>query len=368
MAGNLYSIRRNRMLKSYHPGFELLKDPEGVFESFPDEAAHYLYFRAIDGATVDSGWGRLSFRLNCEESVSCYVYAVALNEDSFYRQGEPMRIEDFLCSEKESHTIKKEFLQRVAASRFVDQKDILLYDLHGRYLYLVFEIIGEGACRISHMRIDQQGDNFMNTFPEVYREQGGFFHRFMSVFSSIYEDFQTDIDDLPKLLDIDNCPVKLLPMYGRWLGIDVGNDFLDEKIIRPLVKEAYQLNRMKGTKAVLERLTEIFLGEKALVLERNVMVDYIGKEQMAEFEKLYGNSVYDVTILVNRPVPEAEKSQLMFLLNQFKPVRTRLRLIYLKQTGTLDSYSYLDMNASVPGDGSGQLDGKQSLGGAIRLK
>lgn len=368
MAGNLYLIQRNRMLGSYHPGFELSTDPEGVLESFPNEALHYLYFRAIDSAAADSGWGRLSFRLACDESVVCYVYAVALNEDSFYRQGKPMRIEDFLCNEEESHAIKKEFLWRVSASRFVNQKDILLYDLKGRYLYLIFEVLGEGACRISHMRVDQQGDNFMNTFPEIYREQGGFFHRFMSVFSSIYEDFQVDIDNLPKLLDIDSCPERLLPMYGRWLGIDVGNDFLDEKIMRPLVKEAYQLNRMKGTKAVLERLTEIFLGEKALVLERNVMADYVGKEQMAEFEKLYGNSVYDVTILVNKPMVEAEKSQLMFLLNQFKPVRSRLHLIYLKQTGTLDSYSYLDMNARVPGDGSGQLDGKQSLGGVIRLK
>ena len=368
MAGNLYSMRRNRMLNSCHPGFELLADPEGVLESLPDEAVHYLYFRAIDSAVVDSRWGRLSFHLDCEESVVCYVYAVALNEDSFYRQGEPVRIEDFLCSDKEDHAVKKEFLWRVAASRFVNQKDILLYDLKGRYLYLVFEVIGEGVCRISHLRVDQQGDNFMNTFPEVYREQGGFFHRFMSVFSSVYEDFQGDIDDLPKLLDIDNCPEKLLPMYGRWLGIDVGNDFLGEKILRPLVKEAYQLNRMKGTKSVLERLTEIFFGEKALVLERNVMADYIGKEQMEEFERLYGNSIYDVTILVNKPITEAEKSQLMFLLNQFKPVRSRLHLIHLKQTGILDSYAYLDMNAKVPSDGSGQLDGKQSLGGAIRLK
>ena len=93
MAGNLFSIRRNRMQRSYHPGFELLADPEGVLESYPDEAMHYLYIRAIDSATVDSGWGRLSFYLDCEESVTCYVYAVALNEDSFYRQGEPMRID-----------------------------------------------------------------------------------------------------------------------------------------------------------------------------------------------------------------------------------------------------------------------------------
>lgn len=368
MAGYSYSIRKNRMLRGYHPGFELSEDASGVLESISDEPVHYLYLRAIDSAAAGSDWGRLSFQFSGEESLVCYVYAVALDEDSFYRKGEPTRIEDFLCSGEEKHAIKKEFLQRVDASRFVNSKDILLYNLRGRYLYLVFEVIGQGACRISRMRVDQLGDHFMNTFPEIYRERGSFFHRYMSIFSSVYEDFQGNIEDLPKLLDIDSCPAKLLPVYGRWLGIDVGNDFLDERILRPLVKEAYQLNRIKGTKAVLERLTQIFFGEKALVLERNVMADYIGKEQMAEFEKLYGNSIYDVTILVKKPLEETEKSQLMFLLNQFKPVRSRLHLICLKQTGRLDSYSYLDMNARIPGEGTGRLDEKQGLGGTIRLK
>ena len=362
----MYSIGKNRIELGYYPGFELTED--GVLQALPDEPDHCLYLKAIDSANPGSDWGRLSFNMECGENVVCYLYAAAMDEDSFYRNDMPVRIEDFLCSREEDHGIKREFMRKVDAARFVNKTDVLLYQLHGRYLYLIMEVVGLGQCRISNMKVDQLGDNFMDTFPEIYRERGSFFHRFMSVFSSIAGDFHQDIEHLPDLLDLDTCPERLLPLYGQWLGIDVGDDFLDAKILRPLVKEAYQLNRVKGTKAALERLTEIVLGEKALVLERNVMADYIGREQMAEFEKLYGNSVYDVTILVRKQVSEAQKSRLMFLLNQFKPVRSRLHLICLKQTDRLDAYSYLDMNARVPEEKSGRLDQKQGLGGMIRLQ
>jgi len=366
MAGVSYSIKKNRIQGGYHPGFDMLED--GTLVSIPGEASHSLYLKAIDSAVFDSSWGRLKFRAACSENMVLYLYAIALNEDSFYRQGRPVRIEDFLCDSGESPSIKKEFLRKVEAVRFVNQKDMLLYQLHGRYLYLVLEAVGEGECRIWDMKADLKGDPFMDTFPEIYRERNGFFHRYLSVFSSIYQDFQEDIEKLPELLNLDTCPEKLLPIYGRWLGIDVGNDFLDARILRPLVKEAYRLNRMKGTKAALERIAEIVLGAPVLVAERNVIEDYIDKEQLAEFDRLYGHSIYDVTILVQEPIPEVVKSQLLFLLEQFKPLRSRLHVVHLKKDGILDSYSYLDMNARISSPGTGSLDGKQELDGMVRLQ
>ncbi len=388
MAGASYSIKKNRIRRGYYPGFTLMETGELVST---EAANHYLYLRAIDSGNTDSLWGRLWFGLDCREDMVSYVYVAALNEDSFYRKGNPTRIEDFLCDEEESHTVKKEFFRQIHAYRFVNKKDLLLYGLKGRYLYIGVEILGEGLCRLDHMRVDLQGDNFMDTFPEIYRERNSFFHRFMSIFSSIYNDFQGDIDDLPGLLDLDTCPVELLPLYASWMGLDVGNDFLEEHSLRTLVKEAYRLNRMKGTKAALERIASIVLGKEVLVLERNMMADYIEsshdagggqniphsspaqgafieKEQLAELERLYGSSIYDVTILVEEMLSEVKKSQLMFLLEQFKPVRSRLHIICLKKTGRLDAYSYLDMNARIPEQGDGRLDASQELDGAIRLE
>ena len=366
MAGRAYSIKKNRIRSGYYPGFDLKED--GTLESVQGETLHYLFLRAIDSAANDSGWGRLSYNIECDENVVCYVYAAALNEDSFYRSGKPTRIEDFLCSADEDPQIKKEFFRRINAQRFAGRSDILLYSQKGRYLYLMLEVIGDGRCAISGMKADADGDAFMKTFPEVYREYNSFFHRYMSVFTSVYEEFQDDINRLPEYLDLDTCPARLLCGYGRWLGIELGEDFFDEQTLRLLVKEAYSLNRMKGTRAVLERLTEIVLGKKALVLERNMMSKYIDSDVMAEFERLYGNSVYDVTILVDDAISEVKKSQLMFLLNQYKPVRARLHMIYLKRNGNLDNYSYLDINAKVPDAIEGILDNGVNMSETIQLQ
>ena len=85
------------------------------------------------------------------------------------------------------------------------------------------------------------------------------------------------------------------------------------------------------------------------------------------YEELYGDGTYDVTMLVRTYVPEHQKSQMLFLLNQFKPVRCRLRIRFLDQKGTLDSHSYLDMNALVMEAGYGVLDERQTLDGTVLL-
>ncbi|MCD7738363.1 MAG: phage tail protein [Lachnospiraceae bacterium] len=362
----IYSIRKNRFQSGLHPGFVL--EQNGCLRADESLASHCIYLKAIDSGRMDSEWGRLTLDISHTEDMICYVRVAAMDQDSFYRNERPVRIEDFLCNPEETDSIKKVFFERIQALRFVNQEDMLLYSLKGRYLYLMVEVIGEGSCEIDGMRIDMRGDNFMNTFPSVYRERDSFFHRWMSIFSSMYNDFGGEIERLPSLLDLDTCPAELLSVYAGWLGINVGNDFLDEAILRPLVKEAYALNRMKGTRAALERVAEIVLGEKVLVLERNVMANYIEPEQMAEFERLYGDSVYDVTILVRNPLNELTKTRLLFLLNQFSPVRSRLHIIHAQQEGVLDDYAYLDMDARIAGQKQGALDESQVLDGIVRLE
>lgn len=366
MAGASYSIKKNRIQRGLHPGFLLQED--GTLCLDDTEPLHLLYLRAVDGGEEGASWGRLSFRVSCAEDVVYRLYVAAFDEDSFYRKGKPVRIEDFLCDAEESREIKRQFMQEAGFRKFVNQKDLLLYDLRGRYLYLALEVTGEGEFSLSRLRVNRQGDPFMNTFPEIYRERGSFFHRYLSVFSSIYEDFQEEIEALPKLLDLDTCPAFLLPVYASWMGLDVGENFLEESVLRALVKEAGELSRIKGTKASLERIAKIVLGEEVLILERNIMSAYIRKEQLEQMNRLYGRSVHDVTILLSTPLSEVRKTQLLFLLNQFRPIRSRLHVVCLRSTSILDSYCYLDKNARIPWQGEGRLDRQQEMDGAVCLK
>lgn len=366
MAGASYSIKKNRIQRGLYPGFFLAED--GTLCLDDTEPMHTLYLKAVDGGEEGASWGRLAFQTVCSEDTVYCLYAAAFDEDSFYRKGKPVRIEDFLCDRQESHSIKRQFMKEAGFRKFMNQKDVLLYDLQGRYLYLVLEVMGEGDFTMSNMRVNRQGDPFMNTFPEIYRERGSFFHRYLSVFSSIYEDFQEEIEALPDLLDLDTCPAFLLPVYASWLGLDVGENFLEESILRTLVKEAGGLSRIRGTKAALERIAKIVLGEEVLILERNVMSAYIRKEQLEQMNRLYGRSVHDVTILLDTPLSEVKKSQLLFLLDQFRPIRSRLHIVCLKKTSILDSYCYLDKNARIPWQGEGSLDREQEMDGSICLK
>lgn len=244
---------------------------------------------------------------------------------------------------------------------FVNKSDVLLYELEGRYLWIYIEVQGIGEGNISNLRITLPGDNFMKTFPEVYQDYGSFFHRYLSVFSSIYNDFQTDIEHIADKLDIDTAPAEMLPIFAGWLGVDVSGNFLGEVKLRSFVKEIYQLNRYKGTKQVLERLAQIVLEEKVLVGEKNMVEERTATKKQVNTITLYGKTPYDVTILVRNYVEEQKKSQLFFLLQQFVPIRCRLNIVYLQDNGVLDSYCYLDMNAKVYQKEQAILDQNNSL-------
>lgn len=348
-----YTIKKNRLDESYISGFTQSGD---ALYFNDDTGIHRLYIDAIDSATEDAEWGRLSFSLDMNENISLYVYAAAYNYDTWYDDdGNTFDLMSVLRSDTMPDEEKKKIFSGDGAKRFVGKNDILLYGLKGRYLFIAIEALGMGEGSIKRLRIDQKGDNFMDAFPGVYRERDGFFHRFLSVFSSIYNDTAHEIERLPDLLNPDICPVECLPIYAQWLGIDFSGDFLSEEAQRVFVKEAYSLNRIKGTKECLLRVLKIVLDEDVIILENNMIQSYIEKEGISD--SLLAGGIYDVNILIRTPLSDNDRHQLLYLLEQFAPIRSRLHLIPLKDTPVLDTESYLDMNAVISGDSVGTLDG-----------
>jgi len=312
-----------------------------------------IFLKPIDSLIDEADWGRLHYDVEIDGNVACIVYAAASD-----RLIEP---------DVNSEYGYRRLFNSLGGKRFVQQNDSMLYELKGRYLYLAFTYTGEGTAEFKNMYVDRKGDRFMETFPIVYQDRGSFFHRYMSVFSTIFDDFDEEINNLPKILDLDTCDKELLKIYAGWLGIDVGEGFLSEDILRNLVKNAYSLNRMKGTRRCLELITEILLGEPAVIVERNTTEDYMPKEQIESFNRLYGMSLFDVTVLISERLDEIKKNQLEYILKQFIPIRCSLRIIELNRSGLLDSYSYLDVNARVYQSNEGALDAKQSMDDVITL-
>jgi len=360
-----YSIKKNRFKRSFLHEFDVSGNDTLICRK--DKYRRVFISDAIDGVESEAKWGRLHMDWNVTEDMVVTVYAAAADSPYIWNGNHQYTYSEILLGDEFLPEQKRNFFETIKAEKFINQKDMLLYALEGRYLYIMIDVQGCGEGEFSNIYVDTQGDIFMDTFPEVYREYGSFFHRYMSVFSSVYMDFQQKIDNVSQMLDIDTAPAALLPTFGRWMGLDISGDFLTEERLRLLVKQAYQLNRMKGTKEALGRVAEIILGEKVIILEKNVIRDNTQAESQALYEELYGSGTYDVTMLVHTYVPEHQKSQLMFLLNQFRPVRSRLMIKFLEDKGSLDGHAYMDMNAVVEESKTAVLDDRQGLDGSILL-
>ena len=355
MAGIRYSIKANRLKETKLMGMELASDA-GIVSI--GEGDHYALLPVIDSGVEDCPWGRLRFELQLPENCVCYLYIASANEKD--RWDEALLQQNGLFE-------KKKVMQQMRGLRFINKEDVLLYETTGRYLWILFEVIGEGVS-IGQIRVEAPGDNFMQTFPEVYREKNSFFHRYLSLYSSIYNDFQEKLDERGELLPIETAPLPLLEIYAKWFGIDVNGGFLGEEALRSLLKEAPELLRRKGTKYCIRRICELLIGETPTIAERSLIARCVRGEEKEQIDHLYGDSTYDVTLLLEHYVEEKKKGQLLHLLSQFKPVRTRLHIVFLEPVGMLDEHSYLDQNAVIFTQQEGSLDMEQTPDGTIILQ
>ena len=345
-----YSIRNNRIKQGLTGGFKV----EGGDTLILDESErdHFMFLKPIDGVADDSLWGRLTCNLLLSEEIVCYIYVIASNFLTITTgDNEIIDIGEYLCDEGIDVYKKVSFMTGLGAKRFVNNDDFLLYDMSGRYLYVAVEMLGNGKASIGGIRIGARGDSFMGAFPEVYRERNSFFHRYLSIFSSIYNDISEQNEKLYEILDLDKCAPDLLEMYGSWFGIDLKGGAFPEDILRAIVKDAYRLNRMKGTRWAIDRILEIMLGDDVVMFEN----------------RLNDGGIYEVTILVNRKLTEQLRHQLTFLLDQFKPLRTSIRILQMEKEAVMDGNSYLDMNAAIPSEKHVVLDEESIYDGAITL-
>jgi len=361
-----YSIRENRIKRGSLSGFSY--DPEtGIIELTHESMYHSLFLRGIDSMDRESTWGRFFYDLKTEGDPICCLYVLAIDDNVIDYDGRQISLDDFLTDDSIPVADRLLGLKNAGAKRYVGGNDVLLYGHNGRYLYIAIDVKGEGEASIRNMVVDSIGDNFMNTFPEVYRERNSFFHRYMSVFSSIYNDFGRDIDNLPEILDLNTCPVEMLIEYGSWMGIDLKGGFLPENVIRDIVKEAYELNKIKGTKKGLIRLMTLILGEEPVIVEHNLVRAWINEEGNGYPPNFKPRGVYDITILIKKRITEEVRHQIIYMVDQFKPVRTRINIAQMDENVIIDSNTYLDINSKLPEKKKAILDGSLSLDGTVVL-
>jgi phage tail-like protein len=357
-----FPIGKSRFQNAVLEGFVL---PEGGGIATVDAAARHICFpERIDGGRRGCQWGRLRFKAELAEGVIPVIYAFATDDDRLIVSGRVKTYEAILLNPNESALQKRRLFELAGASKFVGRNDVLLYEQEGRYLWLCVELLGQGGGVLHDFEVFAPRDNFLGSFPEIYRANGEFFHRYLAVFSSLYYDLQEIIDSLDSLVDADTAPRAALPILAGWLGLDPDDGSLEEAQFRRLLKTAFATIRAKGTRASVEDVLRVFLDEPFFIVEGRAVREIAAEEDREVCERLYGGNPFDFTVLIKRAADERLHARLKYLIRQFAPLRARAEIVFLGDTSRLDEYAYCDVNACVAGFGEGRLDERAALDSA----
>lgn len=329
----------------------------GALALDPSEGTHIFVFRRFDSAEPGGEWGRFVLRAELSPENSLLVLAYASDSAVLQSRREQMDLNVFFSDPAVSGTQKRSMFRRLGGISASNAEDLLLYPLRGRYLWILAEVTGNAPAVLHGGRLIATKQSFINALPEVYRSaDGDFLERYLSVFSSLYLDLQKRIDTVGELVSLDTAPDEMLPVFSRWLGIRAGTDLLPPVALRRLLREGYGLARWKGTRAALCRAAAFLLDETPRIVEQAAAMAYPCASAQV-LRRLYGGSPFDVTVLIRQKPDERLHARLLFLLNQFKPARARLRILFLTARSALDAHCYLDYNARCLKSAPVALDG-----------
>jgi phage tail-like protein len=349
-----YPIGPSRLSRAALEGFSFADD--GVMTA-AEEGRRIFFLGGFDSNRRDCPWGR--FRFRAEHTGDAVTVVRAFASDDTNHPEKQQSYDSLLLNPDYTVPEKLKLFEEARCSRFMAVSDMLLYGQKGRYLWISVEVVGTGCAVLSNIEVFSPQDNFLGTFPEIYRENADFFHRYLSVFSSLYYDIQEVIDSLDSYVDIDQTPKDSLPILADWLGLEF--DFLDEKVMRALLKDAFGFLRKKGTRETVEGILNIILNVPYYIIEQHATAGNGAEKRIPE--RLYGSSSHDLTVLIQRPADERLHAELVFLLRQFIPMRVRLNIVFSEPHSRLDRYSYMDINACTANPRTGALDGTVGLDG-----
>lgn len=355
-----YRLGHARLSRALLQGFALEGD---ALRTDGTTGSASVFLTGLDSAAADCPWGRLSLSCAMDPETMLTVRAFAADQDVVRRGDELVKIDSLLTDPDVPLTEKERLFMLADGMERSGAGDVLLTGQTGRWLWLWLEVTGEGSCTLENLRVYVPGDHFFRTFPQVYQTDNNFFQRYLSVFSTMYQDLQEDIDDLPKLLDVDTAPEKLLPVFASWLGLETDETLFSSKDLRSLLKAAPELMARKGSRWAVEQVVKLLVEGPVYIVERNLLA-----RTQERREELYGSTPYDFTVMLSCRQDEKLRARLQFLVDQFRPVRSRCHIVFLEECGGLDAFTYLDMNGSVLQNMPGSLDDRKALTGMVYLE
>ena len=298
----------------------------------------------IDSTEKGFVWGRLS--LECELAQDSVIRVSAYASDS-ERVENGQTVEDYLSGLTPGTVEAAAALGELFRPAGTGEEREL--DESGRYLWLMIEFVAAGPPPLlKAVRLELCGDHMIDYLPAIYRKEGEFTRRFLSVFDSMFMDMEHSIYELPARFDYENASEEMLRYLAQWMCVDAldGPEQSLAERIRTAQADYESLYTVAGVKRSVFRLT----GKEPLLIERaDVDPNRPDCVDSALYRRLYGDDPYRFFLLLPEEAFSGRAQIEAFLtrMKQLIPAGMDFELILLKRCVQLDRHTYLGVNTMV---------------------
>lgn len=316
---------------------------------------HGIYLsHSFDSNVIDNQWHRIELLADIPEETQVVLSYFASDTNTFNYKNTLWEIDDFIKSENFGIADKLSILEGFWNETVFNPSDVLIHKAKGRYLWFGLRLKGTNdySPSISRIRVHYRSNSLLQYLPMVYQEDAvssDFLDRFLAIFETFFNNFDEEINSIPRYFDIKAMDGDFLRWLSTWVGIPEDQDW-DEEILRRYLENSPEIYRKRGTRQGLEKIIEIFTGKKPFIVEYpqiRYMKDH--PEMSALMEKLYTKDPNSFVVLMKKECFKTRRMALQIerLLEEEKPAFTEAQLVILGENLYLDSHSYLGINSAL---------------------
>jgi phage tail-like protein len=321
-------------------GWEGSSAPEGIWMS-----------KAFDSTEAETVWHKFTLDADIPDGTQIRISYYGSDSEVLPIEGTIWRVDEWITDEGRSIRDKLAGMEPYWSKPVVNPRDALFFGAQGRYLWLKVEWIGseKHTPELRRLRVHFPRETLLSYLPAVYQEEESsrdFLSRYLSLFGTLFESVEEQIDSVAKQFDRERVKDKQLRWLGTWLGLDSGDHWRDESV-RRLIRAAPELYRYRGTRRGIEKVVETFTGSPPIIVEPfqfKAMRD--NTEWRWLTDRLYSDNPYTFTVLLDQRQASSDKERVLLrgLLEEHKPAFTEVRLAWLQPWMYLDLHTYLGIN------------------------
>ena len=291
--------------------------------------------RPVDSAESGFQWSRVKIKAGIPRDADIRIYARASDNSEWPAWPE-------LCGEDDRRDLSEFFGPSVGTG-----EDILLAQT-GRYLWLALELIAGGSegPRIECVSVRMGGDHMVDYLPSIYQGQD-FTYRYLSIFNSLFQDMEQDIDDLPRKLEIGSTDEEMLSFLARWLCVGQEGGAGRLRALLPDVLDDWEtMYTVEG----IRRSARMLTGKEPYIVEPFAVDPNDPQCRDPElYRRLYGEKPYRFFLLFPQDTFSTQRDMERFI-NRMRdriPAGTEMELVLLKPGVQLDCHTYLGVNSRI---------------------